>query len=32
MILKKAAAKVKEFVGKCLEECGKLTWSEIIAY
>lgn len=32
MILKKAATKVKELVGKCLEWCGKLTWIEIIAY
>lgn len=32
MILKKAATKVKELLGKCLEWCGKLTWIEIIAY
>ena len=32
MILKKAAAKVKEFVGKRLEWCGKLTGIETIAY
>lgn len=31
MILKKAATKVKELVGKVLEAQNNLTWSEIIA-
>ena len=31
MILKKVAAKVKEFVGKSLEKSDNLTWNEIIA-
>lgn len=31
MILKKAATKVKEFVGKLLEKYNDVTWKEIIA-
>lgn len=31
MILKKAATRVKEFVGKLLEKGNNLTWKEIIA-
>ena len=31
MILKKAATKVKELVGKLLEKDSNLTWKEIIA-
>jgi hypothetical protein len=31
MILKKAATKVKELVGKLLESGNNLTWKEIIA-
>lgn len=31
MILKKAATKVKELVGKLLEKDNNLTWKEIIA-
>lgn len=31
MILKKAATKVKELVGKSLEKSDNLTWNEIIA-
>lgn len=31
MILKKAAAKVKELIGKSLEKSDNLTWNEIIA-
>ena len=31
MILKKAAAKVKELVGKVLDGYGNSTWNEIIA-
>lgn len=31
MVLKKATAKVKKFVGKLLESGNNLTWKEIIA-
>lgn len=31
MIVKKAATKVKEFVGKALDGYGNSTWNEIIA-
>lgn len=32
MILKKAATKIKEFVGKLLEKNNNLTWNEVIAH
>ena len=31
MVLKKAATKVKEFVGKLLEKYNDVTWKEVIA-